>query len=182
MRGCLVGGRGGALGAFLLIILRLAAQSFLLALGLSFSGIFLHVANDHENGALLQVVLNLVEIAEAALHTHQTQLVVVALAHLVAAPGPLDLHDCVKAPLTISLRLNSKLAESAPEALDFDCGDVANVANQAEPSEVLLLAPPALDTNSSLCLPDREHLAAHEQFNTVGVELVDDFVTLLLVE
>lgn len=56
------------------------------------------------------------------------------------------------------------------------------MANQAEPSEILLLAPPALDTNSSLSLPDREHLAAHEQFNTVGVELVDDFVTLLLVE
>lgn len=93
MRGCLVGGWGGALGAFLLIILRLAAQSFLLALGLSASGISLHVANDHENGALLQVILNLVEVAEAALHTHQTQLVVVALAHLVATPRPLDPHD-----------------------------------------------------------------------------------------
>ena len=93
MRGCLVGGRGGALGAFLLTILRLAALSFLLALGLSARGILLHMANDHENGALLQVILNLVEVAEATLHAHQTQLVMVALAHLVAAPGPLDLHD-----------------------------------------------------------------------------------------
>ena len=81
MRGCLVGGWGGALGAFLLTILRLAGLSFLHALCLSASGISLHVANNHENGALLQVILYLVEVAEAALHTQQTQLVVVALAH-----------------------------------------------------------------------------------------------------
>ena len=105
-----------------------------------------------------------------------------ALAHLVAAPLSLDLHSGPVASHTISLGLNSHLAEGAPEALNFQRRDVANVANQAEPSEVFLLAPPALDTDGGLRLPDGEHLAPHEQLNAVRVELVDDFVPLLLVQ
>jgi len=59
---------------------------------------------------------------------------------------------------------------------------IPNSSDNAEPSSQLLTSPPALQADCSLYLPDREHLAAHQDLHTGGVIAAEDLISLFLAQ
>jgi len=175
-------GSGGRFATLLLVCLRVAKLLLLLPLVLAPDNEFFPMANDEEDGTLLQIVLNLVEVAEVALHSHDAHLVNESLAHGVASPSGLNSNSSRHSRMSILFRHEAILAEHGPRALDFDGSEHADPRDQPVPSEALLLAPPGLDSDGCLRLSDREHFAAHEQLHACRVETVQDVFALTLRE
>ena len=117
--------------------------------------------NDEKNGTLLQIVLHFAEVAERTLHTHHPNLMTCHLADDIASPCCLNLNCCPSMQVLVLIGNDTHKLVGSPSTLHTHSSKLTNARHQAEPCVVLLLAPPGLNTNCSLSLPDIEHLAAH---------------------
>ena len=92
--GRLGAGGGGVFAAAFRCLLFTASFLFFFTLNLAAGDEFLPVADDKQDGAFLQVVLDLVKVSEGPFHAQQTKLVVKALSDRVPSPVSLDDQRC----------------------------------------------------------------------------------------